>query len=290
LVSRMNTMATSQCSESDTPDVILDKTATLTINLVLQSAYMKHYRNEKYKPLSLLLIGIAGTGKSRLLQTLRKLRFITYLDDATPTYLVKFLEKAKTGKKRFLVFPDFLNLTTSHGQKTKATSMAILRTMIEDGITDLSDFKLEFQSKFPVKAGLITATTIGSFQEFMHRWKTTGFLSRLIPFSFTHSTATQNKIINNLENKIQDTMINYEYTINRYPQPIKTSPILLHQLSVYGEALGKETIAMPYRADIQLHTLAESLAIIEGCDVLTQKHVDKIVELLHYINYDFNDI
>lgn len=270
----------------DTPDSM----ALLMINLVLQSAFMKPFRNPQYKPLSLLLIGIAGTGKSRLLQTLRKLSFITYLDDATPTYLVKFLEKAKTGKKRFLVFPDFLNLTTSHGQKTKATSMAILRSMIEDGVTDLSDFGLKFESKFPVKAGLITATTTSSFQEFRERWKTTGFLSRLIPFSFKHSTATQNRIISNIENKINDNIRDHKYIINKYPQPVKTSPVLLHQLSVYGELLGKDTRAMPYRADIQLHTLAEALAIIEGCDVLTQGHVDKIVSLLHYVNYEFNDI
>ena len=268
----------------------LDSAATLMINLVLQSAFMKAFRSPDYKPLSLLLIGIAGTGKSRLIKTIRKLRFVAYLDDATPTYLVKFLEKAKAGKKRFLVFPDFLNLTTSHGQKTKGTSMAILRSMIEDGVIDLSDYHLEFQSKFPVKAGLITATTTGSIQEFMERWKTTGFLSRLIPFSFKHSTATQNRIISNLENKREDTLRKHEYIINKCPQPVKTSPILLHQLSVYGEALGKNTRAMPYRADIQLHTLAEALAIIEGCNELTQKHVDKIVSLLHYVNYDFNDI
>ena len=273
-------------AEADT----LDNTATLMINLVLQSAFMKPFKSPDYKPLSLLLIGIAGTGKSRLIKTLQKLRFVAYLDDATPTYLVKFLEKAKTGKKRFLVFPDFLNLTTSHGQKTKGTSMAILRSMIEDGVIDLSDYHLEFQSKFQVKAGLITATTTGSIQEFMERWKTTGFLSRLIPFSFKHSTATQAKIISSLENKIQDSIRNREYILNKHPSPIKTSPVLLHQLSIYGEALGKETRAMPYRADIQLHTLAEALAIIENSNELTQEHVDRIVNLLHYVNYDFNDI
>lgn len=273
-------------SEADT----LDSNATLMINLILQSAYMKPFHSKQYKPLSLLLIGIAGTGKSRILQTLRKLKCVTYLDDATPKYLVKFLEKAKTGRKRFLVFPNFLNLTTSHGQKTKATSTAILRTMIEDGVTELSDYGLEFESKFPVKAGLLTATTIGSFQNFMERWKTTGFLSRLIPFSFKHSTVTQTRIINNLENKISDTLLNQDYRIVKNPSPVKTSPVLLHQLSVYGEILGKETRAMPYRADIQLHTLAEALAIIEGSDVLKQRHVDRIIQLLHYVNYDFNDI
>jgi hypothetical protein len=52
--------------------------------------------------------------------------------------------------------------------------MAVLRTMIEDGVTELSDYRSRFQSDFPVKVGLITATTIGSFQQLMERWKTTG--------------------------------------------------------------------------------------------------------------------
>jgi len=288
-MSKMNSKGKLVFAGSDTLEK-LDRHTTLMINLVLQSAFMKPFHDPNFKPLSLLLLGIAGTGKSRLLKTLRKLRFVSYLDDATPTYLVKFLEKAKTGNKRFLVMPDFLNLTTSHGQKTKGTSMAILRTAIEDGVTDLSDYKLEFQSKFPVKAGLITATTIGSFEEFMHRWITTGFLSRLIPFSFEHSRDTQNRIIHNLENKIPDMIGNVEYKINRHLQPVKTSPILLHQLNVFAEGLAKQTEAMPYRANIQLHTLAETLATIQGQTVLTQKHVETVVDLLTYVNYSFNDI
>jgi hypothetical protein len=268
----------------------LDYMGTLFLNLILQSGWMRSYRDRKYKPLSLLFIGIAGTGKSRLLQTLRPLKFVAYLDDVTPKYLVEFLKKAQKGKKRFLIIPDFLNVTSSHGQKTKGTTISILRTMIEDGVTDLSDFGLEFSSKFPVKAGLITATTTGSFQEFMEHWKTTGFLSRLIPFSFTHSTATQQQIIRNIENKVPDTIQDHVYKIEKNPQPVRTSPVLLHQLSIYSQTLGKETRSMPYRASIQLHTLAEMLAVIDGSYVLAQKHVDKIVELLHYVNYDFNDI
>ncbi|MGB8781373.1 MAG: hypothetical protein WCD81_12090 [Candidatus Bathyarchaeia archaeon] len=96
--------------------------------------------------------------------------------------------------------------------------------------------------------------------------------------------------MNNLENKVSDTIRNHPYVINKNPSPVKTSPVLLHQLSIYGEALGKETRAMPYRADIQLHTLAEALAIIENSNELTQGHVDRIVNLLRYVNYDFNDI
>jgi len=78
--------------------------------------------------------------------------------------------------------------------------------------------------------------------------------------------------------------------VNKHPSPIKTSPVLLHQLSICGEALGKETRAMPYRADIQLHTLAEALTIIENSNELTQEHVDRIFNLLHNVKYDFNDM
>ena len=62
--------------------------------------------------------------------------------------------------------------------------------MTEDGFIDLSDYHLEFKSDAPVRAGLITTITESSYQEFNRSWKSMGFLSRLLPFSFSHSVAT----------------------------------------------------------------------------------------------------
>lgn len=82
-----------QVTHSDKPILLLE-------NLVIQTAYLKSCP----KPISLLLIGQAGIGKSRLLSPLAKLREVSYVNDITPKYLVEFLEKIKRGEKKFWWF------------------------------------------------------------------------------------------------------------------------------------------------------------------------------------------
>jgi hypothetical protein len=108
------------------------------------------------------------------------LDFISYVNDITPKYLVEFLEKAGRGEKKILAIPDFANCM-SHGKTTRTTLVAVLRSMTEEGVVDLSDYDLEFKSDAPVRAGLITAITQSSYQEFNRTWKSTGFLSGLLP-------------------------------------------------------------------------------------------------------------
>jgi hypothetical protein len=148
-----------------------DKPILLIENLVIQTAYLKSCP----KPISLLLIGQAGIGKSRLLSPLAKLREVSYVNDITPKYLVEFLEKVKRGEKKFLVVPDFTNCM-SHGKNTRNTLIAVLRSMTEEGVVDLSSYNLEFKSDKPVRAGLITATTNASYEEFNQAWKGTAFV------------------------------------------------------------------------------------------------------------------
>jgi hypothetical protein len=151
-----------------------DREPLLIINIVLQTVYLKSCPNPK----SLLLIAKSGIGKSRLLSPLSRLEFVSYVNDITPKYLVEFLKRAKTGEKKFLVIPDFTSCL-SHGMNTRNTLNAILRGMTEDGVSDLSDYHLEFQSDFPVRAGLLTAITIDSYTMFRESWKSTGSRARL---------------------------------------------------------------------------------------------------------------
>ena len=255
------------------------------IKLVLQTAYLK-----PYKPISLLLLGTAGLGKTRLLTPLAKLDFVSYVNDITPKYLVEFLHKAKNGEKRFLVVPDFTNCM-SHAMNTRTVLVAILRSMTEEGVIDLSDYHLEFKSSTHVKAGLITATTNASFQQFRQIWKGTGFLSRLLPFSFSHSVDTKTRIMKDIDMKKRDCLASVKLSVvKRTPGTVAMPPRLLSQLHVYEELLGKNSGCLPYRHQIQLNALAESLAILTESSELTQDHIDTVSWLCHWINYDFNEV
>jgi hypothetical protein len=190
------------------------------ISLVLQTAFIRSCS----KPISLLLLGKPGIGKSRLLSPLSKLDFVSYVNDITPKYLVEFLEKAKRGEKKFLAVPDFTNCM-SHGKNTRTPLVAVLRSMTEEGVVDLSDYHLEFKSDTPVRAGLITAITESSYHEFNKAWKSTGFLSRLLPFSFSHSVATTCSIMDDIDAKKPDPIDKVRFQVNKRPKTVSTPSI-----------------------------------------------------------------
>lgn len=97
-----------------------------------------------------------------------KLPFVSYVNDMTPKYLIKFMEEVDEGKKRYLVIPDYGIMVRGHSEHTRATFQGILRDGIDNGIMDLSSYQLEFKSKSKTgrtRFGLITAITQSSFDE-----------------------------------------------------------------------------------------------------------------------------
>jgi hypothetical protein len=267
-----------QVTHSDYPMLLME-------NLVLQTAYLKSCS----KPISLLLLGKPGIGKSRLLSPLAKVKEVSYVNGITPKYLVEFLGKVKSGEKKFLVIPDFTNCM-SHGKNTRNTLVSVLRSMTEEGVVDLSDYHLEFKSNKPLRAGLITATTYDSYQEFHKAWKGTGFLSRLLPFSFSHSIATKNIIMQAIDAKTPDPLEKVKMVVKKRPQAVICPENMLRQLHVCEELLSKATGSLPYRHQIQLNAIIESLAVLRGGCQVSQEDIDIIMELSKWINYDFKEI
>lgn len=262
-----------------------DRPVLLMINLVLQTAFLKSCP----KPISLLLLGKPGIGKSRLLSPLAQVDYVSYVNDITPKYLVEFLGKVERGEKKFLVIPDFTNCM-SHGKTTRTTLVAVLRSMTEEGIVDLSDYHLEFKSDLPVRAGLITAITNSSYAEFRQSWKGTGFLSRLLPFSFSHSVTTMNRIMDDIDARRPDPLENVKFKVEKQPKKVTTREILLRQLRAYEELLSKSTDSLPYRHQIQLNAITEALAVLRGTYDIGQEDIDTVARLSKWINYDFKEI
>ena len=262
-----------------------DQPVLLMINLVLQTAFLKSCS----KPIALLLLGKPGIGKSRLLSPLSHCNFVSYVNDITPKYLVEFLDKVKKREKKFLVVPDFTNCV-GHSKNTRTTLVAILRSVTEEGVVDLSDYHLEFKSYKPVRAGLITATTNSSYEGFKKSWKNTGFLSRLLPFSFSHSVATTTRIMNDIDTKRPDSITGVKFQVKRRPKEVPAPEHLLRQLHVCEELLSKSTGSLPYRHQIQLNAITEALAVLRNDSEVRQEDIDKIMELSKWINYDFKEI
>jgi hypothetical protein len=162
--------------------------------------------------------------------------------------------------------------------------------MTEEGVRDLSDYHLEFKSERPIKANLITAITKRSYSEFAVEWKKSGFLSRLLPFSYDHSPSTQEAIMDFIEKRKPDPIDKVKFKIRKNPQEVRMPQHLIRQLRVYEELLGSSLGSTPYRHQIHLISITEALAVLKGEDEITQDDIDIISYLCKWINYHFNSL
>jgi hypothetical protein len=169
-----------------------------------------------------------------------------------------------------------------------------LKTGTEEGLTESRHLGLEWKSHSgkPVIFGLITSMTIDSYKEFAESWKKNGFLSRLIPFSFKHSSLTQQEIQREIT-----------LGIERYLDPIKRKefkkverPVAENKpnspLEIFesiSQNLARQVIAEPYRNQKQLNALVFSNAVLNKHKKIELSDVTDILRN-KWINYEFNDI
>lgn len=277
--------------ESEVQSPVRDSIPLLTLNMVLQSAFMHPMSDKLYNPINILFISPSGSGKSRLIETLRPLDFVYYCEDITPKHIVKFLEQVRDGKKRFLAIPDFNSVICSHGQKTQHTTLSIFRELMSDGITNLSSYSMEFESKFPVKAGIVTAITIDNYNEFLMSWKKTGFLNRFMPYSSKHSNLTKDEILHTIfYNDTKRFIKSNPYNIIKHPKMPLLDGKIVELLKEDAEKLAKNTQATPYRDAIRLTDLLTNFLVIQGETTLTIDHILQFKKLIKFINYEFNEI
>ena len=137
---------------------------------------------------------------------------------------------------------------------------------------------------------MITAVTNSSYLEFRRAWKGSGFLSRLLPFSFSHSVNTTRKIMDYIDAKRPDPINNVKFIVKRRPKAVTCPESMLRQLRVVEELLSKSTDSYPYRHQIQLNAITEALAVLRGDTEIRQDDIDCVSKFSKWINYDFKEV
>lgn len=128
------------------------------------------------KPLSVLLVGTPGTGKSHLLCSYRASNCM-YLTDTTAAGLETMLAKfAGSGELAYIVIPD---LITAMSRKAKRLT-SFLNAALEEGVKAIVRKDVDWKAKDgqPVNIGCIGAITTGEFRLHYRMLRSTGFLSR----------------------------------------------------------------------------------------------------------------
>lgn len=265
----------------------------LFTNLIYQSAFL----NPPSKPLSAVLISLAGSGKTTNLNKFRFNKDIYYTDLISPKFLIEFAKKVYHSEKKILVLPDFLSATEGN-KTTRDNVVKILRGLIEDGITDCSHYGYpELHFNRPVYSGFITATTITGMNEFKQKWQANGFLSRLIPFSYMWQDDSRDKIEQQIKKVQAGSSKNIfpelkDGMINRTPNQILIPELQALRLDKMAYKLASITgdINAPFRQEIQLYTLAKAHCAMRRSSIVEDIDINAILSLSGFINLEFNKL
>lgn len=263
------------------------------IRLSAQSAYVVNVEH----PVSLLILANAEHGKTIALQrnvnALIKSKNIFYSNNVTAKYIEKnLLMKIKSGEIRHIVIPDLLN-AIERGKSTRKLFVNFIKSLIEEGIFQVSDSFSEFQSDTPVKCGMITAITKANMKESWREWKNIGFVSRFIPFSYSYPMPKMMDLIDSVFFKKTKGVhvTNLMKDVVTHDIEIQDDKNLDYSnLKVLALTFGKQTEGIGIRMAKNLMSLVYANAMLEHRKKVTQKDINEIIRLSQWMNYDYRTI
>lgn len=263
---------------------IFDKPTIQFLNLVLESAFVPNV-----KILSTFLITMPSLGKTTYLELTQSLDFVHYVNDVSPKPLFDFLDEVEKGRKKFLVIPDFINALT-HGKNTVDNTRSIIRSFTEEGFKSSDYYGMQREYDFPVKAGLISGITVDKINENTGRWKSDGFYSRLLPWSYSHSIPTSASIIQDkLDGARPIRTIKFKIVKNAI-EP-KLDDLMKEKVKNIALQITQDRyVGAIYRPLEQVLSLVKCNAVLRDSDKVEQADIDAVLSLAVWINRMQNPI
>lgn len=251
------------------------------IKLNIATAYLEGERST-----SGLIIAKPESGKTESLREFSQNDGICFLADVTYTGLINLLQNPAI---HTLLIPDMLKV---YGRKA-STSMnffTLLNEIIEEGITELQTFDNSIKFPTPVRKNIIGAITEKELSDQLESWGQIGFLSRVIPFSFSYDLTTITKILNGImheekfitefENlRIKKKKIKISYRLakilnQKIVVALKNEFKSLTELDIYG-----------FRFQRNIQTLAKASALLDKRNEVSIKDVNKLIKMSKWMDY-----
>lgn len=253
------------------------------VRLTVLTAYLTNTQ----KPNSLLIIARPESGKTEVMKKFAVNKNIAYLSDATAYGIQRdYFRSIETGEIRHIIIPDLLK-PLSRKESTVKSFTTMMNGLIEEGIAGISTFaSTRLPTETLVKCGLITAITTDEFKDNRHNWKRIGFLSRLIPFSYSYGLTTVNRVFEHIlglqylkETDIRLNVPKEDRTIKlpkRYAQAILPSTATI--------ATAQDTYG--FRLQKQFQALLQASALDHGRLAVNNADVQRVLHLMQWVNFD----
>ena len=239
------------------------------------------------RPLSLLIIAAVGAGKTDIISRYSEkyVDSVLYVTDITPFAIhKKHGKQLKRGLIRHIVCPDLLNMLGKPKEQSDAF-VVFMNGIIEEGIARVESRNSDFIVDMPVRCGFITSVANKELNRKKDKWASVGFLSRMLPISYSYKQETVVKIFEHI--------INREYTVDN-PQALKLPPEtyvylpvdLAEQVQPYAIATKDDNDQYGFRRLKQLQTFIMGRALLYGRNEVVDEDLDVLDKYAKYMRYD----
>ena len=175
-------------------------------------------------PLSVMLIGGIGTGKTSMLKKthqegriekvtigkgdkakeieVRQIAGSVLCTTSTTPYVLcnRYGHLLKSGQIKHIAIPDFLSILNLP-RYIYSSTLTFYNSLIEEGILSIESRDGHFVTEVPVKIGLLSTFAREDLDKHKEEWAAIGFLSRLLPVSFRYSDDTAKAIRKSIRHK-----------------------------------------------------------------------------------------
>ena len=207
----------------------------------------------------------------------------------TPCF-IEFANEYALGNKRTLIIPDFLRVT-KRKQSTQGNSLTILNSMTEEGW--IGTLPLGQKIVKPIVANLITAVTKEELSDRRHKWSQMGFMSRLIPLSFSYNAETKIMIKNYIMDRVYHTDKSFDFELPKEKVDIVLPKELAREIDKISVGILinlKEQNLTGFRLLRQLQVLAMANALSSGRNMVTENDIETIKQITKFINFTFEEV
>lgn len=288
---------------------------THKLQKIVECAVLTGYVKNKSGIVSIFFIADAESGKSQMITNLRDYKKTSYNNDLSFKPLIEnLIPLAEADKLSHILIPDFINVI-SH-KKASDSLIPLLNSLMEEGVTKISFYGSVREFSKLIRIGLVTGITKALFNSKIVTWKNNGFLTRMIPITYAHSSITKIKVHTSIKNneytkedfKIKDfNMFELETFIVNIPENIAD------QIQILGQSLvtqnktyllkgrtGKDwdinLKRYGYRLHKQLRTLIQGIHLYNMTEdkpiesEVNEEDINDLLELTNFFNFNFTEI
>lgn len=254
------------------------------ITLTLYTAYIKNVP----KPNSLLIIAKPESGKTEILKKFIVNKNIIYLSDVTAFGIERdYLSKIESGEIKHIIIPDLLK-PLSRKESTVKTFVTMMNGLIEEGIASVSTYATQRITPKHVKCGIVTAITGGELRDQRHNWGRLGFLSRIVPFSYSYSMETVRKVFDSILGLGYLQERDIELQIPKEEKKITLPRKYARAILPSTTAIAQAEDAYGFRLQKQFQALLQASAMEKGRTSVNSKDVERVLHLMNWVNMDEN--